>query len=170
MFGVPIGLRLNLKAHSFLTVLQPYNNGDRNFLLSSALAANVRRRHFSLAALPYDHGRVACLISCEATALCSFNFVDNRVCFFDSQFMKDEMRFNIHQVLWNVQNGNRSFFCSSALVAFQVAIADDITKGGRNDGNDDHRGGSENSGDGGGDKDEDDGGSDKKDEDNKDYK
>ncbi|KAG7033397.1 hypothetical protein SDJN02_07453, partial [Cucurbita argyrosperma subsp. argyrosperma] len=61
-------------------VLQPYNNGDRNFLLSSALAANVRRRHFSLAALPYDHGRVACLISCEATALCSFNFVDNRVC------------------------------------------------------------------------------------------
>ena len=33
-----------------LQVLWPYNNGDRNFFLSSALAANVRRRHFSLAA------------------------------------------------------------------------------------------------------------------------
>ncbi|KAG7015912.1 hypothetical protein SDJN02_21016, partial [Cucurbita argyrosperma subsp. argyrosperma] len=60
----------------------PYNNGDRNFFYSSAFAASVRRKHFGHAAWPRRYGRVACFVSGEVTALCSFNFVSDRVCAF----------------------------------------------------------------------------------------
>ena len=64
----------------------PYNNGDRNFFCSSAFAASVRRKHFGHAAWPRRYGRVACFVSGEVTALCSFNFVSDRVWHIDSVF------------------------------------------------------------------------------------